>query len=156
MSEEETNQQQPKEIAPGLPHTETTQIQVNDIFMESGIAQRMLSSLHANQAANELYLTNDINRCNFGVYKAPGYPDPNEKRTALVIEYPNPDPETREKQPMVSLQFDFNKGGSFGLVEERSPRPGFPDAVSGPPLNEKQIAAVEKALSLQEQEKTTE
>lgn len=143
----------------GLPLTPETQARVNGMFRESGLADRMLSSLHAQGASNWTHLTRLESDCNFGVYQRPkvtreGF-DRSVIETSAVIEFPNPDPKWAEKEPRWSQHFQVSRGGDFGYEKEdlwRVRERGHSRFKSGTPLNERQMQVVEEALALQQAE----
>ena len=134
-----------------LPKTEVVQATINELLRSSGVAQRVLKSLHAHRANNEINLPYYPDQINFGVIKRTdsvlGISD-----TALIVEYANPDPTSVHWLKRVETYFSANPGKSFGVEPEPNLHPNFPHVRPAAPLTPHQIAAINQALELQEAE----
>jgi hypothetical protein len=100
----------------------TVQIEgaLKDRFIESGIADKLLTYMKEHKGTLDPEITFGVNDCNFSIERKNESSDPEEQEmyTQIIVEHPNLHPLNKESQPMVTMAFDPAMFGATGFVEE--------------------------------------
>lgn len=133
-----------EEVFTYLPKNPETRAKINEMFTQSGVAEKAVRSLMDPRPVNWKYPF-EVDSCNFGVHKGLDWRGEKEQMS-LVVEFPNPDPEQRVHMPRAEMYvgFDLNK-----------PEYRFQEDKPAVLLDESQMQVVQDAVKLQEAEKTS-
>ena len=118
-------------------------LSVKEMFVNSGIAQRMLDFIKRHNATTNPEVTFDINKCDFRVQKFTisadvGRREQAETKIQVIIKMPS----LQEKGVMTEVSFGYEKNGHFGADVE-------------PPLTSEQEAVIEAILEEQDKQTTS-